>query len=328
MTYLEFKEIVKANGLYQNGISAYGEWGGYPFSMAKTKLRQGSVYYNYEIVMFNFFTTGELPEEFIKEITDQYKKQGLAITKNEIGNIVATVPYKIKADLQIGTELLNALTNAMRENGVTAKEVCAVCGEENCDCIVPKGGIYVPAHYACLEEDENNVEVKTEIADPEAGSYITGAVGAFIAGLLMAIFVFYRMYLMTLFALVPVASYYGYKLFKGKITSEAKAIIGIMPFLQIVIAFAGFMYLSARSAGYIYTLLDLLLSAINELIIGTLVLVLIPAWIFLFMGIAFVFGLINRVTEQEQMEQVGKLSTAVPMSEAKKITVLASTIEE
>jgi len=326
MTYLEFDEIVKANGLYQNGMSTYGEWGGYPFSMAKTKQQTGS-YYSPEIIKFNFFTTGALPKEVIKEITKQYKKQGLMIITPKEGNIVATVAYKKKEDTQMGTEILNALTNAMRANGVMIKETCTVCGAGDCDCIVPKGELYVPAHRTCIEGKVNEAKVKTD-NNLTTGSYVSGIIGAIVGAVIgglptIASAYFINTYFSIAFMLIPIAAYYGYKWFKGKMTNAVRWIICAVSFLQIPVIYVGIVYFAIKREGYALTLWRAAVLTIEMAIDvpGIFLGDLAPMIIFLVIGIVSTFGLISRTDTQEYTEQVGQLSMAVPMNEAKKITV-------
>ena len=322
MTSAEFHEIVQQNGFYQNGMATYGVWNGYPFSMGKTKMQGG--YYSQEMVKVVFFTMGELPKETMKSISQQYSKQVTSILMAKNGRVEVTFPYKKKENVQVGAEVLNAVTYAMAQNGVAVREGCAICGLEGCDCVVPSGEFYVPAHYKCIEDKAVAVKTKTE-TDLATGSYVSGLVGAVLGalvGILPTLFTIYFMdvYYAAACMLVPLAAYYGYKILKGKMTGATKWIVTGVSILQIPVIYTLITYFSLLNEGYRVTLLEVASFVLQYMATnpGSIFGDMLTMIIFFIIGIASVFGMISRTGTQEYEEQAGQLSMAVPMQEAKK----------
>lgn len=113
----------------------------------------------------------------------------------------------------------------LRSLGLTAKDTCYICGKSGCDVGVPRGAAYAPAHRSCLEGKVSGAKSKAD-ANNESGSYILGIIGAFLGmlvGILPTVFTILaleRIYVLA-FMLIPMASYAGYRLFKGKMNYAA-----------------------------------------------------------------------------------------------------------
>ncbi len=158
-----------------------------------------------------------------------------------------------KADDLTGffTEALNAAAAALRESGINPPEKCAITGAANPDsfCLTTVNGAlgYRPVCAAAVRD--RSAQTRERIEDNQAnGSYALGFVGALLGMLvglipnLLSILYTDRIY-GVLFALVPLAAMFGYKLFKGKMTKASIAIVialsllGVLliPYLEIVI---------------------------------------------------------------------------------------------
>ena len=116
-----------------------------------------------------------------------------------------------------------AALDVLRGLGFTVPDACPLCGRSGCDCAVPRGAAYVPAHRACLESSVQGAQAK---AEKNAGSYVLGALGALlgaVVGILPSVFTIialHKIYVL-LFMLIPLASYAGYRLCKGKMNYAA-----------------------------------------------------------------------------------------------------------
>ena len=134
---------------------------------------------------------------------------------------------------------LDAILDALAQNGVGPANTCAVTGAPNPDslCLLgaPKFLGYQPVFAA--EVRKNDYEVQSEAEKNElSGSYLTGLIGALLGALVgiaanLVTIVFLQRIIVFLFALIPVAAMYGYKLFKGKTN---KVSIGIVVVLSLI----------------------------------------------------------------------------------------------
>ena len=135
--------------------------------------------------------------------------------------------------------LFDTLTDALRDAGVQPADSCAVTGASNPDslCLMTSQQFfgYQPVNAAAIRQSGYEAQAKAE-ENENNGNYLTGIVGA-ILGTLVGIavnlltIVFAQRIYSLLFALIPMAAMFGYKLFKGKTN---KASIGIICVLSIL----------------------------------------------------------------------------------------------
>lgn len=150
-------------------------------------------------------------------------------------------------------EKLDAITTALRENGIAPADTCAISGASRPEslCLTPLDGLvsFQPVCAAAIRSRSEQTRESVE-ENQENGSYALGFVGALIGMLvglipnLLTILFADHIYAL-LFALVPIASMFGYKLFKGKMSKGAMVIVillslvGVLliPFLELVFLF-------------------------------------------------------------------------------------------
>lgn len=150
-----------------------------------------------------------------------------------------------KADNLAGffTEALNALTASLRESGITPPDTCALTGASRPDslCLVSLNGAlsYRPVCAAAIREKGTRTREKAE-ENQANGSYVLGFVGALLGMLVglipnvLGIIYTERIYGL-LFALVPLASMFGYKLFTGKMSKGSIVIVIVLSLLGVVL---------------------------------------------------------------------------------------------
>lgn len=120
---------------------------------------------------------------------------------------------------------VTAALDTLRGLGFTAPENCPVCGRAGCDAAIPKGPGCVPVHRACLEGNVSGAQVRSD-DNLKNGSYLLGFIGALlgmVVGILptvLTILAMDRIYVL-LFMFIPLASYAGYRLLKGKMNYAA-----------------------------------------------------------------------------------------------------------
>ncbi len=95
------------------------------------------------------------------------------------------------------------------------------------------------------QQEENNKVIKTKEEKKEVkGSYITGIIGAIIGGLIATVpwilmYVYGNMMLSALAIIIAAGEFYGYKLFKGKMTKALPAIIMVISVLIVALTTFG-----------------------------------------------------------------------------------------
>ena len=121
--------------------------------------------------------------------------------------------------------------------GRTNPATCAHCGGQAPDsyCLV---NTYQPVHAACVRSAQMQTVEKAQ-ANAEHGSYLTGALGAIIGTLVGLIpTVLTTLYLeriyALLFALVPLAAMFGYRLCRGKRSKASIAIIIVLSLIGVI----------------------------------------------------------------------------------------------
>ena len=137
------------------------------------------------------------------------------------------------------TAFLNAATDALRAQGVAPANTCAHCGAQFPDSLCLVGTQFQPVHAACVH---NAKEATVEAAqrNQESGSYLTGTIGAILGTLVgvipsvLTILLTERIYAL-LFALVPLAAMFGYRLFRGKQSKGSIAIIVVLSILGVFV---------------------------------------------------------------------------------------------
>ena len=174
---------------------------------------------------------------------------------------------------------MGAISSALRENGISPADSCAVCGSGSPDSLCFYESSYQPVHNSCMQGSLENSRQKIE-QNKANGSYLTGFVGALLGMLVgslasvLTIVLTERIYAI-LFALVPIASAWGYRKFNGKMDKFSVVLvillsfvsIFIMNYLSIVVFFMQDYALSVGEAMWFAS--DLLLTSEGLMLIAT-----------------------------------------------------------
>lgn len=181
---------------------------------------------------------------------------------------------------------MGAILAALRENDLAPADTCAISGASVPDslCLMTVGTrlSYQPVNGALVHE--RNVKTKEKVEENQAnGSYLLGLVGALLGMLVgvipnvLTIISMERIFAL-LFALVPIAAFFGYKLFRGKMDKVAVVIVilvsllgvFVIPYLEIVVAamktFGDTLGEALREAAYYMTDGDFLKEIIGEIL--------------------------------------------------------------
>lgn len=134
---------------------------------------------------------------------------------------------------------MTAISSAFKKNGIYPPHSCAVCGSSDPDSLCLYGDSYQPVHRACIQRSLENSRQKIE-QNKANGSYLTGFVGALLGMLVGSLasvlsIVFADRIYALLFALVPIASAWGYRKFNGRMDKVSVVLVVLLSFVSIFI---------------------------------------------------------------------------------------------
>lgn len=226
-------------GFESEGAVCFGTWKGYAVSLRQFS---GKTYYADVAVRLP-----KIPGGLRKNLNRELKEPGLKIGGIELirkSVITMSISFsKVEEAAARFTEKLDKLTAALREQGIAPADTCAVSGASRPDslCLVVSDGIlsYQPVCAAVIREKGTHAREKAE-ENQANGSYVLGFVGALLGMLVglipnvLGIIYTERIYGL-LFALVPLASMFGYKLFTGKMSKGSIVIVIVLSLLGVVL---------------------------------------------------------------------------------------------
>lgn len=226
------QEALARLGFETMGQISCGTWNGYAAT-----LRHSAPYYYLDLAARLDKKDKTTPKAIRDALKQRFPKIILGCVNSD-GNLTITFTLNKKQilDDQLKT-VLEAGTAAAREQGVVPADTCAVCGKDHPDslCLVSS---YQPVHAACVRELTENTKHDAE-ENEQKGSYLTGIIGGVIGALvglvpsLLSILFADRIYA-ALFALVPLASMWGYRKLRGKRNAAAIVIVVILSLLSVI----------------------------------------------------------------------------------------------
>lgn len=231
-----FNRLAKYGFTPASDAVCVGTWNNYAIELQKFA---GNLYYVYVAIRTN--DTGSVR----KTCKDALKAAGVkhASMERVMKNYLLASFRFVKGDeaLQGFRSFMDTLTMALAHNGVGPANTCAVTGASNPDSLslVLKNDYlgYQPVCGSAVRQKDYEVQSRVE-ENETSGSYASGFLGALIGMLLaVALNVLFikltnQMYV-VLFALVPIAAMFGYKLFKGKTNKNSLIIIVLLSLLSI-----------------------------------------------------------------------------------------------
>jgi hypothetical protein len=150
--------------------------------------------------------------------------------------LVTSKAYNNFSPTELLDKVLYAAVTSLKNAGYRPPEACPICKKGQCDAYAFYKNAYTSVHKSCIgEQSGKTIE---DIEDRKAnGSYLTGAIGALLGTLVGAIpnflfILFLDAVSVYLCALIPIAGYFGYRLFKGKPYKPATVIIILFSILQ------------------------------------------------------------------------------------------------
>lgn len=239
MNVQQFQDFMVGKGFKVTGELACGVEEKYPVSIS---LR------NRMLLEVRFSVPTNNWKTYRKELTRALKGVG-ASTLCDKNNLIVNINTNNVTFAERYQDAIHKTIEILRENNVAPITQCAVCAQENCDTLMFHNGLYRPLHDRCCEQLVEKVTHSVEKNDLK-GNYFLGFIGAFLGAIVGAIptilsIMFAEKIYAMLFALIPMAIYFGYKLFRGKLNTAALIItivlsIASVYFIEIILLVIAF----------------------------------------------------------------------------------------
>ncbi|BCN32810.1 hypothetical protein [Anaeromicropila herbilytica] len=224
MRFDELQELLSRKGFQKYESAMLGVIEGYPVMITKAANSSSQASITYSI-------DGKVTRKVMKALS----KLGYAgLGKNSV-----KVNFSLK-DKKFEEKYDNATTKvvkALQELGIMPQTACPICGSSECDSYALMGEGYQPVHAKCVKNYQVGIKEKTE-KNELSGNYFTGLIGALLGGVvgsvpnILSILWANKIYA-VLFALIPLCTYYGYKLLRGKLNKVCVVITMLVSIIAV-----------------------------------------------------------------------------------------------
>ena len=226
MNVQHFQQFMAQQGLRPLGSAACGQIKGYPVMTSFMNAGWWKIVFNAAIPDWKGV------EQELKPLL-----KGMANITYENEALTANLKVSDKSYAMVFPNVVNNIVSVLLNRGITPSPLCPVCGTPSCDTMVLYRDAYRPVHNGCMEQIAQEVQRKTE-ENLSHGSYATGILGA-ILGMIVGIIpslltiIFTETIYAILFALIPLAIYFGYKLCKGKLNKTPLVLSIVLSILSV-----------------------------------------------------------------------------------------------
>ena len=234
---------MKSNAIYSSlapmgfitaGQLCMGSWRGYT-----VQLRPYNGQYYYLDVAVRVDKRDKSLSKNLRRRVKELSGKGLGCV-NGGSHLSFVVSFNKKSPYQEQFEnYMQAISSALRQEGISPADSCAVCGGGTPDSLCFYDSSYQPVHSACIRSSLEQARQDIE-QNKLNGSYLTGFIGAFlgmIVGSLPSIFtiVVLEQIFAVLFALVPMVSAYGYRKFNGRMDKLSVVFVVLLSFVSVIV---------------------------------------------------------------------------------------------
>lgn len=308
----EFKEAMESMGLTAEEGRAYGSQNGWPFWV--DAVAGGSACVRF---FFGENVSADV-RRALKEKCKEIKGLGMQVSGTVLTLTVDTAKQPlaqgVEAALQIAAETLSG-------PGVPKPpETCLLCKQGGCDVYAMVGDKYAPAHRACVEAACAAAQAEAQHNEAK-GSYLTGALGALLGALVGAVPNVFSMWFgdriyLLLYMLVPICSYYGYKLFRGRLNKAAPVIVAVFSLVQVYIVEMLLAYLILLDEGMRLSLPMVVQLYHRYMTLGDMMSSMGMPLLFTLGGIFLSWGIISRNNQTARLDAERSMESMQPIQEA------------
>ena len=221
----EFKQRALEWGMKDTNGFLVGEIDGYTLWTRVLGRPEGTAFISCTVC-----ASTKIEQRVIKDIR-RMKLKKTNIQRYPSRNDAITLSFSGKGDagFEDFLQALQLISDGLQRFKVQPSTTCAVCKNQDADAYAWYKNAYLPVHRACIEAHSEKV-IDDYAERQESGSYGRGAVGAIIGAIVgmipsLCLILFTEYIVAYLCALIPLASYKGYQLMRGKPTRAATWII-------------------------------------------------------------------------------------------------------
>ena len=227
MTLHEFSSLSGGLGFRVVGDRILGVHNGYPFTLAIRNMK------NKDSLTLTFSVGRAVNGKLLRMVKKALPKGSSATTAVAMQLTITSVTEDESDALTRCMTLLDIVTETFRSAAkpVTVREKCSVCNKSDCDSFAMVAAQFVPVHRACMLEQTGKEAMRVKKNKSSSGlNYLLGFVGAllgaFVGCIPSILLIFFAQYEFgILYLLIPVASYKGYQIFRGKNGGVARIIV-------------------------------------------------------------------------------------------------------
>ena len=220
-------------GLDAAGQACYGSWNGYAVTF-----RHSAPYYDLDVAV-RLDKKNRAVEKTLRAALKQRLPKRVVGCVNHGDHLTFSLALDPKTPYADQLRhVLETVTAALAEQGVSPADTCAVCGREHPDslCLIHA---YQPVHASCVRSVTDQTRQAAE-NNARQGSHLTGFLGGVVGMLvglvpsLLSILLADRIYA-VLFALVPLCAMWGYRKLWGKRDAAAIVIVILLSVLGVFV---------------------------------------------------------------------------------------------
>jgi len=178
---------------------------------------------------------GKISSKTVKQMQKRMQMKGVTLmfVSGQTPKLQAVITAPTEQLLQTAITARYKIVQQLKEMSISAPQACPICGQGSCDCLAYYDG-YRKAHKNCVDADIASRRQKLERQGAKGQSVTGGFVGALLGALVgliptVLLAVFANLISAWLFALIPVAAFFGYKLLGGKMD-------GKLPLVMVILA--------------------------------------------------------------------------------------------
>lgn len=295
MTEEAFSRWLPSGDSKRVGNTVCGVYRGYPYTAAWRKSGGGTVFVTFQLEK-------KLSWGVMRALQKELPK-GYSVRQPVQGRLLVSCSGPEESNNALRT-MLDGVAEAMSNGGCTPPTRCPFCKKSDCDAVALTETGYVSVHRACVQRRAENTQNAAEVNEV-SGNYITGILGALVGGLvgilpaLLLIFLTDRIYSL-LYALIPICTYLGYKLFRGKMNRAALVTTVVVSIFHLFTLEQLYFYgMVVRGLGFWPNLLDTIQLYLYYMTPGDIASDMAPSFLFLLAGLYIARKVISRTSTRE-----------------------------
>lgn len=212
-----------------------------------------------KVPMMCFVFEHTLSKDQIKSIQKAVGMTAIRIESVVLNNNAVIIPFRRGTKpSEKHDEYMRKVTQAFHDLGLRDLSHCPFCGKEDTDSTRVIKGVIVPVHDACAKELYQQITSHVEELEKSnkgMGKSIIFAIGGAVVGAIPTLIsiIFFQYMLAILYALIPLASFYGYKYGGAPKKSYVPILISVISLLIVVVMMAWLYGSIAASEGFTFS---------------------------------------------------------------------------